>query len=152
LIQGGVLHTPLPLMFNEIGVLIGMTHILLPFMILPIYSVLKDADVDLVRAAAGLGATSLQTFCKITFPLSLPGVGAGVLMVFILALGFFVTPALLGGGKVLMIAMAIEKEVNLVLNWEFAATIATVLLGATICVVIVFERFLGLERMWGESI
>ncbi len=151
LVQSGVVDRPLPLMFNEFGVLIGTTHILLPFMILPIYSVLKGLDVDLVKAARGLGATPVQTFWRITLPLSLPGIGAGVLIVFILALGFFVTPALLGGGKVMLLAMAIERQVNNFLNWEFAAALAVVLLILTVIFVLLFERVLGLERIWGES-
>ena len=151
LVESGIIDQPLSLMFNEAGVVIGMTQIMLPFMILPIYSVLRGLDIDLVRAAEGLGASSLQTFWKITFPLSLPGVGAGVLIVFIVSLGFFVTPAILGGGKVPMIAAAIEIEVNNHLNWEFAAAAAMVLLAVTISFVVAFQRLLGLERMWGES-
>jgi len=151
LLQSGLVQRPLPLMFNELGVLVGTTHILLPFMILPIYSVLKGLDADLLKAARGLGASTFQTFWGVIFPLSLPGVGAGVLMVFIMSLGFFVTPALLGGGKVVIIAMAIERQVNNFLNWEFAAALAVILLGLTGLFVILFERVLGLERVWGES-
>ena len=151
LMETGIIEQPLPLMFNEAGVVIGMTQIMLPFMILPVYSVLRGLDIDLVRAASGLGASSLQTFSKITFPLSMPGVGAGVLIVFIVSLGFFVTPSLLGGGKVPMLAATIEIEVNNLLNWEFAAAAAVILLAVTVAVVVAFQRMHGLERMWGES-
>jgi len=146
--QLGLIDRPLPTMFNEVGVLIGTTHILLPFMIFPIYSVLKGIDPDLAKAAAGLGAGPGQVFRKITLPLSLPGVGAGVMIVFISALGFFVTPALLGGGKVIVIAMTIEKLINDFVNWELAAALATVLLVVTALFVVLYERVLGTERMW----
>jgi ABC-type spermidine/putrescine transport system permease subunit I len=149
--RGGVIEDPLPLMFNEFGVLVGTTHALLPFMILPVYSVLRGLDADFIKAAQGLGATPFRAFLTITLPLSLPGIGAGVLIVFIMALGFFVTPALLGGGKVMMMAMAIERQVNNFLNWEFAAVLAVVLLALTVACVAIFERVLGLERTWGGS-
>jgi putative spermidine/putrescine transport system permease protein len=144
----GLIDQPLPLMFNEVGVLIGTTHILLPFMIFPIFSVLKSIDPDLAKAAAGLGAGPVQIFCKVTLPLSLPGVGAGVMIVFISALGYFVTPALLGGGKVTVIAMTVEKLINDFANWELAAALATVLLIATALFIVLYERVLGTERMW----
>jgi ABC-type spermidine/putrescine transport system permease subunit I len=148
LLQAGLIDKPLALMFNEVGVIIGTTHILLPFMIFPIYSALRRVDPDLVKAARGLGASDTRAFLRITLPLSLPGVGAGVLIVFISALGYFVTPALLGGGKVVIVAMAIERQVNDFLNWPLAGALAVVLVGVTLLAVGVFQRMLRLERAW----
>src|SRR5262249_40795457 len=137
LVWAGLVDAPLALMFNEVGVVIGTTHILLPFMIFPIYAVLRRVDADLVKAARGLGASDAQVLWRFTFPLSVPGVGAGVLIVFISALGYFVTPALLGGGKVVVLAMAIERQVNDFLNWALAGALAVTLIAVTLAAVIV---------------
>jgi ABC-type spermidine/putrescine transport system permease subunit I len=148
LLQAGLIDKPVALMFNEVGVIIGTTHILLPFMIFPIYSALRRVDHDLVKAARGLGASDCHAFLRVTLPLSLPGVGAGVLIVFVSALGYFVTPALLGGGKVVVVAMAIERQVNDFLNWPLAGALAVVLVGVTLLAVGLFQRMLRLERVW----
>jgi ABC-type spermidine/putrescine transport system permease subunit I len=146
----GFIKEPLALIYNEPAVLVGMVHILLPFMILPIYSVLKNLDKNLIRAARNLGAGSIRAFGKVTFPLSLPGVGAGVIMVFILSLGFFITPALLGGPKTLMITTLIDQQINRLMNWEFAAAIAVMLLLTTLAMVIVLDRLVGLDKVYKE--
>ena len=148
LMEAGVIERPLPLIFNEQSVVIGTTHIMLPFMILPIYAVLKGLDPAFRRAALGLGATPLRTFWHVTLPLSLPGMAAGALIVFIMTLGFFVTPALLGGGKVILLAMTIEKQINNFLNWDFAAALAVILLAVTVLIVGVLQRALRMERLW----
>ena len=148
LMEAGIIERPLPLIFNEQSVVIGTTHIMLPFMILPIYAVLKGLDPAFKRAALGLGATPLRTFWHVTLPLSLPGMAAGALIVFIMTLGFFVTPALLGGGKVIILAMTIEKQINNFLNWDFAAALAVILLAVTVLIVGVLQRALGMERLW----
>jgi ABC-type spermidine/putrescine transport system permease subunit I len=147
----GLVDRPLPLMFNEFGVVIGYVQILLPFMILPIYTVLKAIDPGLATAAAGLGASRLQVFRTVTLPLSLPGVGAGVLIVFVSALGYFVLPALLGGGKVVVVATAIEQAVNELANWPLATALAAVLLLITVIFAVMHDRLLGTERMWREA-
>jgi ABC-type spermidine/putrescine transport system permease subunit I len=139
-------------MNNEFAVTVGMVHILLPFMILPIYSVLKSLDPNLNRAARNLGASSLWVFLLIVFPLSLPGVGAGLMFVFILSLGFYVTPALLGGPRTLMISTLIDQQINRLLNWEFSAAIAVILLLTTIAMIVVFNKIVGLDKIYSEKV
>ncbi len=150
LLSHGLIKEPLALMYNEPAVLIGMVHVLLPFMVLPVHSVLRNLDRNLTRAARNLGAGPLRAFFQVTFPLSLPGVGAGVIMVFILSLGFFITPALLGGPKTLMITTLIDQQINRLMNWEFAAAIAVVLLVATIIMMVVFDKLVGLDKVYKE--
>jgi len=150
LLSIGLIKKPLVLLHNEFAVLLGMVHIMLPFMVLPIFSVLKNLDRNLLRAARNLGANAIKAFVLITFPLSLPGVGAGVMFTFILSLGFFITPALLGGPKTLMISTLIEQQINRLINWEFAGAISVVLLLTTIIAVIVFDKIVGLDKIYKE--
>jgi ABC-type spermidine/putrescine transport system permease subunit I len=145
----GLVDTPLPLLYNRMGVTIGMVHVLLPFMILPIYSVMKGIDVELLKAAQNLGADRVQSFLRVYLPLSLPGVAAGCLLVFVTALGFFITPALLGGRGDMMVSMLIENQVRELLDWEFASALAVTLLAVTAATLALFQRFLGLDRLWG---
>ena len=147
----GLLDTPLSLLYNRLGVTIGMVHVLLPFMILPIYSVMRGIDVELLKAAQNLGADRRQSFLRVYLPLSLPGIAAGCLLVFVTALGFFVTPALLGGRGDMMIAMLIETQVRELLDWEFASALAVTLLAVTGGTLFVVQRWLGLERIWGGA-
>ena len=146
----GIIERPLSILYTEMAVLIGMVHIMLPFMILPVYSVLKNLDRNLLRAARNLGASAAKAFVRVTFPLSLPGVGAGVMFTFILSLGFFITPALLGGPKTLMISTLIEQQINRLMNWEFASAISVILLITTVIVVAVFDRIVGLDKIYKE--
>jgi ABC-type spermidine/putrescine transport system permease subunit I len=132
LIELGVVSDPLPLLHNFTGVLIGMVHVLLPYMVLPIYGAVRRLDPALVAAAEGLGASSWRIFWRIYLPLTLPGIFAGSVIVFVLSLGFFITPALLGGGKVMMVAVLIEQEVHQTLNWPLAAALSAVLLAFTL--------------------
>lgn len=136
----GLIEAPLPLLHNMAGVLIGMVHVLLPYMVFPIYAALLRVDPDLSRAAEGLGAPAWRAFLRITFPLSLTGVSAGCALVFVLSLGFFITPALLGGGRVIMISMLIEQQVREFLDWPFAAALSTVLLLVTLAVYALIGR------------
>jgi len=147
----GLLDAPLALLYNRTGVTIGMAHVLLPFMILPLYSVMKGIDAELVRAAQNLGASPRQAFLRVYVPLSLPGVAAGVVLVFVAAIGFFVTPALLGGPPDTMIAMLIESQVRELLNWELAAALAATLLAVTAVLLLGFQRFMGLDRVFGGA-
>jgi putative spermidine/putrescine transport system permease protein len=147
----GLIEKPLHLMYNSTGVVIGMVHVLIPFMILPIYSVLKGIDQDLKLAAYTLGANRVKTFLKITLPLSLPGVGAGILFVFVLSLGFFITPSLLGGPKVTMISTLIETQVNTLNRWGFGAAIALVLLLCVVAILGMFFRFINFEKIAGNT-
>src|SRR5205807_5989285 len=131
LILLGVLAKPLALVFNTVGVYIGLVHVLLPLMILPLYSVMRGIDSRLLLAADSLGASPRQTFLRVFLPLSLPGVTAACLLVFIGAAGAYITPALLGGAQDLMVAQLIYDQVNMALNWPLAAALTVVLLTAT---------------------
>lgn len=148
LLELGVIARPLRLMYNEAGVLIGMVQILLPFAILPLYASLQNIDPRLHLAARVMGAGAWARFRRVTLPLSLPGLAAGAILVFVQALGYFVTPALLGGSRVVTLAMLIESQVTETLAWQSASAIAIVLLVVSVGIVTGFERLLGLERVW----
>lgn len=136
----GLVEAPLQLMYNRAGVLIGMTYVLLPYMVLTLYSAMKAVDPRLLQAAEGMGASPLRVFFKVFLPLTLHGVIAGALIVFILAIGFFITPALMGGPSDIMIAMLIEREIELLLNWPVAALMTLVLLAVTLTLYAVYHR------------
>lgn len=141
LIDVGVITEPLPLLHNFTGVLIGMVHVLLSYMVLLIYGAVRRLDPAIVQAAQGLGASSWRIFWRIYVPLTMNGIFAGCVIVFVLSLGFFITPALLGGGRVIMIAVLIEQQVRETLNWPFAAALSAVLLAATLLVYALAQRF-----------
>jgi ABC-type spermidine/putrescine transport system permease subunit I len=145
LIDAGIISDPLPLLHNFTGVLIGMVHVLLPYMVLPIYGAVRRLDPAVVAAAQGLGASNWRIFWRIHVPLTLNGVFAGCVLVFVLSLGFFITPALLGGGRVMMIAVLIEQQVRETLNWPFAAALSFVLLAFTFAVYALAQRFTRAE-------
>jgi len=149
LLELGLIDEPLRMMYNRIGVLVGMSHVLLPFMVLPTYAVMRGIDRTLLRAAANLGASPVQAFLRVFLPLSLPGVAAGSLLVFILALGFFITPALMGGRTDMMIAQLIETQIRTELNFSFAAALAAVLLVITLVIFAIYNRLLGIDKMFG---
>ena len=142
-----VISAPLRLLYTEGAVLMAMAHVLLPFMILPIYSSLTAIPPDLPKAAANLGAGRLRTFLTVTWPLTLPGVYAGSLIVFVMALGFYITPALVGGPRMLMIATLISQQAIDLLNWPFAGAISLVLLATSLGVTFAFKRLLRLDRV-----
>ena len=146
LIKAGIISDPLPLLYNITGVVIGMVHVLLPYMVLPVYGAVRRVDPALVAAAEGLGASNARIFWRIYLPLTLNGLFAGAVIVFVLSLGFFITPALLGGGKVMMIAVLIEQEIHETLNWPFASALAAVLLAATLAVYVAAQRFVRSEQ------
>ena len=148
LIALGLTDKPLPLLYNQAGVVIGMSYVLLPYMVLTVYSVMRGIDPGLVRAAHSLGASRLQAFRRVFLPLSLPGIAGGTLLVFILSLGFFITPALMGGPGDVMIAMLIEREVEITLNWSFASALAVVLLALTLAGFAGYNRIVRLERIF----
>jgi ABC-type spermidine/putrescine transport system permease subunit I len=147
LLKLGIISTPIPLMYNETGVYLGTAQILLPFMILPLYSVVSKIDRNLLRAGEIMGASPLSVFIKIFFPLSIPGVATGGILVFLLALGFFITPALLGGRKDIMIAALIADQVDVLLNWGFAAALAFLLLITTFFVLFLSNKLFKLDRI-----
>lgn len=143
-----LLKHPLPLVHNTTGVVIGMTQVMLPYMVLPIAAVMEGIDRALLQAARSLGASPWNTFLRVFLPLTLPGVFAGCLLVFIISLGFFVIPALLGGTRDILLAQLIEFNVNTVLNWGFAAALSTVLLVTTLTVYLLAQRWLRLDVLW----
>lgn len=144
-----LVSSPLALLYNRPGVYIGMIHYLLPFMIFANYAVMRGIPQDLLRAAESLGASAFQSFLRVYFPLSLPGVAAGCLLVFILALGFFITPALLGGPKEVMLSMVIEQQISQTFNWGFAAALSGILLVLTVAFYLIYSRFMSFERLYG---
>jgi ABC-type spermidine/putrescine transport system permease subunit I len=140
LVQFGIVDEPVKFIYNNTGVLIGMVQILLPFMILPLLNAMRRMDSTLIRAAEILGANPLRVFFHVYLPLSMPGVTAGVLLVFISAVGFYVTPAILGGPHQMMIAVLIEQYVTRTLNWPLASALATILLVITTILYLGYER------------
>ncbi|MDD7362810.1 MAG: ABC transporter permease [Peptoniphilus sp.] len=132
---------PFDMMYNEGAILMGMIYNFLPFMVLPIYAILEKMDRSLVEAAQDLGATPFQTFIKITFPLSLPGVFSGILMCFIPALSTFVISSLLGGNKYYLVGNIIEQQFRLTGNWPFGSAIAVVLIVILLGMLFIFRRF-----------
>jgi putative spermidine/putrescine transport system permease protein len=146
----GLRSEPLQLLNTRLAVYFGMIHILLPFMILPLYAVMRGIDRNLLRAAGNLGAPPSAVFRRIFLPLSLPGVAAGCLLVFILSLGFYITPALLGGQRDVMVSMLIQQQVSQ-LKWGFGATLALILLVLALGIYALFNRLLGVERVFGSA-
>ena len=145
----GVINEPLTLLYSKTGILIGMVYVLLPYMVLTLYASLKAIDPGLMRAARGLGASWWFAFTRVYFPLSLHGVVSGSLIVFILALGFFITPALMGGPSDVMIAMLVERAVEVTFDWASAAIMSVLLLGATLGLYAIYYRVTDLRRMMG---
>lgn len=146
LVGAGITDAPLKLLYTEGAVVIAMAHVLLPFMVLPIYSAIRAIPEDYARAAQMLGASAPRCFWEVTWPLSLPGVTSGCLMVFLLALGFFVTPALIGGPQQMMIATLVSQQVREMLNWPFAGALVGVLLAFVGALVLVFNRSIRIDR------
>jgi putative spermidine/putrescine transport system permease protein len=139
--------SPLGLDHNTLAVTIGMVHVLLPFMVLPLYAVMRNLDLRLVAAARSLGASPLRAFSSVYIRLALPGIAAGCVMVFILTLGFFITPAILGGATDLYLAQLIDYQVETLLNWPLGAAMAGVLLAATLVLFVVFARVTRVGRI-----
>jgi len=142
----GLREVPLDLLFNRFSVTIGMVHILLPFMVLCLYAAMRGIDRGLLLAAENLGARPIQAFVRIFVPLSLPGVVSGSLIVFITALGFYITPALLGGARNTMIAQLIAGQITEQLNFGFGSALAIVLLILTALAFGLFGLFLKAGR------
>lgn len=143
----GLINQPLELMYNMFGTVIAMTHILLPFMVLPMFSVMKSIDTTYTRAAHSMGASSFRTFVQIYFPLSLPGLSAGGILVFILATGYYITPALVGGRTGQVISNFIAYHMQTSLNWGLAAAIASILLMIVLVLYWIYDRVVGINNM-----
>ena len=148
LIDSGMLDAPLPMLNSKMAVILGMVHVMLPFMILPIYSAVTRIDPDLPKAARGLGASTWRILTTIYLPLTLRGIVAGVTLVFVVSLGFYITPELLGGGKVLMFAMVIEQQVREFLAWNFAGALSVILLSLTMAAFWLLNQ--GVARRLGD--
>ena len=139
----GLTDAPVSFLYNELGVTIGMANVLLPFLVLPLFAAMIRIDDRLLQAAASLGAPPRTIFWKVFFPLTLSALAAGALLVFILCLGFYVTPAVLGGGRVPMISNLLDTLINQIPRWEQASAISTILLIVTL---VIFAAYRRLDR------
>jgi putative spermidine/putrescine transport system permease protein len=148
----GLISEPIPLIRTTLGVIVGMSHVLLPFMVLPIYAVMRRIDPEFGRAAANLGASPWRAFVRVFVPLTLPGVLAGALLVFVLALGFYITPALLGGARDQMISQLIVSEVQQALDWGSASAMAVLLMALTFVILFVASRLVRLRDVFGSAL
>jgi putative spermidine/putrescine transport system permease protein len=135
------------LIYNMTGTIIAMTHILLPFMILPLYSVMKTIPPSYMRAARSLGATPTLAFLRVYVPQTIPGIGAGGLLVFILAIGYYITPALVGGQDGQLISNMIAYHMQKSLNWSLAAALGGILLGGVLVLYWAYDRIIGIDNM-----
>ncbi len=149
LMFSGVTDEPVALLFNRLGVIIAMVHILLPFMILPLYSVMKSVPGNYVRAAVSLGSTPMAAFFRVYVPQTYPGVAAGGLLVFITSIGYYVTPALLGGAGDQMLSYYVARYTNVNVNWGMACALGSVLLITTLILYAVYRRFAKAELSLG---
>ena len=147
LLSLGVVHEPLRMIFNRVAVYVAMVHVLLPFMVLPLYAVMKAISPSYERAAASLGATPFTAFRRVYVPQTMPGIAAGCLMVFIQALGYYITPALVGGADDQMISYFIAFYASRTVNWGMAAALSIMLLTATLALYAVYQRMIGLDKL-----
>lgn len=151
LLDWGLVDQPLKLVFNAFGLYVGTVHIMLPYMILSLYTVLRGIDMGLVRAAQTLGASPGRAFMRIVLPLSVPGMAAGLLLVFMITLGFFITPAVLGGLSDETYVMWIEKLMNELMNWPLASALSALLLVVTLGLYWVLARYFGFQTLGGPD-
>jgi putative spermidine/putrescine transport system permease protein len=147
----GLIDAPLALANNEIGTLIATVHILLPFMVLPLYAAMQKIPRDLLLAGASLGGTPGYVFRRVFLPLSAPGAAAGAILVFVLCLGFYITPELLGGGRTLMVSMLISRNIELYNEWGAASAISVVLLICVFAILAVGRTIVPLSRLTGSQ-
>ncbi len=151
LMNAGVISEPLPLVWNEFGIIVGMVHYMVPFAVLPMLASMREIDPRLLAAARGLGATRGQVFRQVFLPLSKPGILAACVLVFIFSLGFYITPAILGGGKTLMVAEWISLQILDLIRWGLGTMMATVLILTIILTLVVFARIVDLRRIFGSG-
>lgn len=151
LLSLGIIDQPLSMAYNETGVVISIIHFMLPFAILPIYANMVGIDKRLVPAARGLGASHLQAFWNVYFHLSIPGIVGASVLVFVFSLGFFVTPAIMGGGKVVMLSEYISIEIQELLRWGLASALAALLLIGVFFTLAVMSRFINLSSLFGSK-
>ena len=135
------------MMYNKVGTYVAMTQILLPFMVLPLYSVMKTISPSLMRAGKSLGGTPFVAFWKVYFPLTIPGIGAGCLLVFILAIGYYITPALVGGASGTLISNQIAYHMKTTLDWSFASAMGLMLLGGVLVIYWLYNKLVGVDNI-----
>ncbi|MGX9417871.1 ABC transporter permease [Vibrio sp. RC27] len=143
----GIINEPLEMLYTEFATVISMTHILLPFMVLPLYSVMKNIDPSYFRAALSLGSKPMPAFFKIYFPMTLPGLSAGALLVFIISIGYYITPALVGGTDGQMISNIIAFHMQSSNNWELAAALGSLLLVLIVLLYWIYDRLVGVNNI-----
>lgn len=152
LLEGvGLTSVPLQLLYNEFSVVLTMTHVLLPFMILPIYNALRTIPADYARAASMMGASGWQILRQIILPLSSVGIASGSIMVFLTAMGYFVTPTLVGSPREMMIATLISQQIRELLNWPMGATLVTALLVIVLGIAVIFSKIVNFNAMLGAK-
>lgn len=151
LMSAGIIDAPLALVWNELGIIIGMVHYMVPYAVLPMLASMREIDPRLLAAARGLGASRFTVFRCIFFPLSAPGLAASGVLVFIFSLGFYITPAILGGGRTLMAAEWIKMQILDIVRWGMGAMLATVLVIAILTTLAVFSRVVNLKRLFGAG-
>jgi putative spermidine/putrescine transport system permease protein len=137
----------LTMIHNATGTIVAMTHVLLPFMVLPLYSVMKTIPPSYLRAARSLGATPFMAFVRVYMPNTVPGIGAGALLVFIISIGYYITPALVGGQSGTMISNFIDYHLSQSLNWGLAAALGSILLGLVLALYILYDKIVGIDNM-----
>ncbi|MBR1212179.1 ABC transporter permease [Bradyrhizobium sp. JYMT SZCCT0180] len=147
----GIIDEPLALVHNTFGTVVATVHILLPFMVLPLYATMQKIPHDLMQAGASLGGSPSHTFWRIFLPLSLPGVLAGTTLVFVLCLGFYITPELLGGGRTVMVSLLVSRNVELYDQWGAASAVGVVLLVSVLVIFLIVGRFIPLDRILGQK-
>jgi putative spermidine/putrescine transport system permease protein len=143
----GLIGQPFEMLYTSFATVVAMTHILLPFMILPLYSVMRGIDPSYMRAALSLGDKPIPAFARIYFPMTLPGLSAGALLVFIISVGYYITPALVGGTDGQMISNIIAFHMQRSNNWELAAALGSLLLGLILLLYWVYDRFVGASNI-----
>ena len=151
LIKWGVIDSPLALVHNFTGTAIGMLHIMLPFLVLPLYANMRALDRDYIRAAASLGASPVSAFWRVYLPLTVPGLTAGTVMVFVLCLGFYITPQFLGGGRVTTISMKIQQNVATYFDWGAASSLGVVLFVLTMLIFWMASRLFPVGKITGQD-
>ncbi|HUF55732.1 MAG TPA: ABC transporter permease [Thermohalobaculum sp.] len=150
LVGSGIVDEPIRLVHNFTGTAIGMVHIMMPFMVLPLYASMRSMDRNLLLAASNLGASPAKAFWQVFVPLTLPGLFAGVILVFVLCLGFYVTPAVLGGGRVMMWSMQIERSIAVYADWGAASALGVILLVVTLAILAAMTRIFGMQQLTGN--
>lgn len=146
LIAIGLIDAPIPMVNNLAGVVIGMTYIMIPFMVLPIHTTLSALDPSILRAASVCGAGPVSAFFRVLLPLSVPGISSGCIMVFVMSLGYFIAPAMLGSAREMMIAQLIAQQVQTLLDWGLGGAAAVILLAVTLTIYAGYMSLVGIEK------